>query len=95
MRGRGLALVAGARMGQRAAAQQSAVQEQQYQAELQTQKAQMEAQMAKQQAQMQMAAPSAPQVDVTAELQKLAQLRQSGVLTEEEFATAKQKLLSR
>jgi len=39
-------------------------------------------------------APSAaPGTDVTAELQKLAQLHQSGVLTDAEFSAAKQKLL--
>lgn len=81
-------------MGQRQAAQQMQVQEQQHQAELQTQKAQMEAQMAQQQAQAQAQAASAPKVDITAELQKLAQLHQSGVLSDAEFATAKQKLLS-
>jgi len=91
MRGRGIALVAGARMGQRSAAQQAQVQEQQHQAELQTQKAQMEAQMAKQQAQT----TGTGQADITGELQKLAQLRQSGILSEEEFAAAKQKLLSK
>jgi multidrug resistance efflux pump len=58
---------------------------------MQTQKAQMEAQMAQQQAQ----ASSTAQVDITGELQKLAQLRQSGVLSDEEFAAAKQKLLSK
>ena len=94
MRGRGIALVAGAKMGQRSAAQQAQVQEQQHQAEMQTQKAQMEAQMAQQQAQQQAQAASAPKVDITAELQKLAQLHQSGVLSDAEFATAKQKLLS-
>jgi hypothetical protein len=77
-------------MGQRAAAQQSQVQEQQHQAELQTQRAQMEAQMAQQQAQ----AAGASKVDVTTELQKLAQLHQSGALSDQEFAAAKQKLLS-
>jgi multidrug resistance efflux pump len=77
-------------MGQRQAAGQAQAQEQQHQAELQTQKAQMEAQMAQQQAQ----ASGAAKVDVTAELQKLAQLHQSGVLSDQEFAAAKQKLLS-
>jgi hypothetical protein len=91
MRGRGIALVAGARMGQRQAAGQAQAQEQQHQADMQTQKAQMEAQMAQQQAQAQAAAP---RVDVTAELQKLAQLHDSGVLSDAEFAAAKQKLLS-
>lgn len=92
MRGRGIALVAGARMGQRKAEGQAQAQEQQHQAELQTQKAQMEAQMAQQQAQGQVA--GAAKVDVTGELQKLAQLHQSGVLSDQEFAAAKQKLLS-
>ncbi len=81
-------------MGQRRAAGQAQVQEQQYQAELQTQKAQMESQMAQQQAQVQAQAASAPKVDITAELQKLAQLHQSGALSDDEFTTAKQKLLS-
>jgi hypothetical protein len=35
--------------------------------------------------------PTAP--DITAQLAQLAQLKQSGVLTDEEFATAKAKLL--
>jgi Short C-terminal domain len=39
------------------------------------------------------AAPGAPGMDMTAELQKLADLKASGVLTEEEFAAAKAKLL--
>ena len=51
---------------------------------------------AQQQAQAQQAqAPpaAAPTKDVTAELQKLADLHKSGVLTDEEFAAAKKKLL--
>jgi hypothetical protein len=36
----------------------------------------------------------APEVDLTAKLQQLADLHASGVLTDEEFATAKQKLLA-
>jgi multidrug resistance efflux pump len=79
-------------MGQRQAAGQAQAQEQQHQADMATQKAQMEAQMAQQQAQAQ--AAGAAKVDVTAELQKLAQLHQSGVLSDQEFAAAKQKLLS-
>ena len=35
-----------------------------------------------------------PQVDLTAKLQQLAELHASGVLTDEEFAAAKQKLLA-
>jgi hypothetical protein len=38
------------------------------------------------------AAPAAP--DLTSELQQMAQLHDAGVLTDEEFAQAKQKLLS-
>lgn len=37
--------------------------------------------------------PAAPAVDLTAELQKLASLKQAGILTDEEFAAAKAKLL--
>jgi len=39
------------------------------------------------------AAPPAPARDVNADLQKLADLHKSGVLTDEEFAAAKKKLL--
>ncbi|MFB9308197.1 putative iron-regulated membrane protein [Agromyces hippuratus] len=46
-------------------------------------------------AQQAVAAPAAPAgVDVVAELQKLAALQQQGILTPEEFAAAKAKLLS-
>ena len=51
---------------------------------------------AQQQAQAQQAqAPpaAAPTKDVTAELQKMADLHKSGVLTDEEFAAQKKKLL--
>lgn len=42
----------------------------------------------------QAAAPAAaPQTDVVAELQKLAALKEAGVLSDEEFAAAKAKLL--
>jgi len=40
------------------------------------------------------AAPAAPAVDIVAELQKLAALKDAGVLSDEEFAAAKAKLLS-
>jgi hypothetical protein len=36
----------------------------------------------------------APEADLTAQLQQLAQLHDSGVLTDEEFAAAKSKLLA-
>ena len=85
MRGRGLMLVAGMKMGQAQAQQQAAAQQQQ----------QAEVAQAKQQgaAEAQAAAPAAPTKDVTAELQKLADLHKSGVLTDEEFSAAKKKLL--
>jgi len=77
MRGRGLALMAGVAVGRHAASQQAAAQQQQ-----------------QAQAQQAQAAPAAaPTKDVTAELQKLADLHKSGVLTDEEFAAAKKKLL--
>lgn len=38
---------------------------------------------------------SAPSVDVTAQLQQLASLRDAGVLTDQEFATKKAELLAR
>ena len=42
----------------------------------------------------QYAAPAPAQDDLTSKLQELAQLHNSGVLTDEEFAAAKQKLLA-
>ena len=42
----------------------------------------------------QQAAPAAPAMDLTAELQKLASLKEAGVLNDEEFAAAKAKLLA-
>jgi hypothetical protein len=52
---------------------------------------QMQAQMQAMQAQQAQAAVSPP--DLTAKLQQLAELKASGVLSEEEFAAAKAKLL--
>jgi flagellar biosynthesis/type III secretory pathway protein FliH len=89
MRGRGLMLVAGMKMGQQQAQQQAAAQQQQ----------QAAVEQAKQQgaAEAMAAAPAAPAAappkDVTTELQKLADMHKSGVLTDEEFAAAKKKLL--
>jgi hypothetical protein len=40
------------------------------------------------------AAPAAPAFDLTAEFQKLASLKEAGILTDEEFAAAKAKLLA-
>jgi hypothetical protein len=70
----------------------------QAQAHEQAQDAQIQQTQAQQQtaAQPTYAAPApaaAPGTDVTSELQKLAQLHQSGVLSDAEFAAAKQKLL--
>jgi hypothetical protein len=52
-----------------------------------------QAQAAQQAAYQPPAAPAAPAVDLTAELQKLASLKEAGILTDEEFAAAKAKLL--
>jgi hypothetical protein len=41
----------------------------------------------------QQAPPAEPEVDATAKLQELAQLHAQGVLTDEEFAAAKAKML--
>jgi hypothetical protein len=70
----------------------------QAQAHEQAQDAQIQQMQAQQQtaAQPTYSAPApaaAPGTDVTSELQKLAQLHQSGVLSDAEFAAAKQKLL--
>ena len=77
-----LMLAAGHRMGQAQAQQQMQAQAQQ--------------QAAVEQAKQQGAAEAqavAPAKDTTAELQKLADLHKSGVLTDEEFAAMKKKLL--
>jgi hypothetical protein len=78
-------LVAGMRAGERRA--QSAQQQQEA-----AQQAQAQAYQQGQQAAQQ--TPAAPTKDVTAELQKLANLHNSGALSDQEFATAKQKLLA-
>ncbi len=81
MRGRGLALMAGARIGEERARQQ-------YEQQAAMQQKDYEVQQAKQQA-----AAAQPSTDITAELQKLADMHKSGVLTDEEFAAMKKKLL--
>jgi membrane protease subunit (stomatin/prohibitin family) len=82
MRGRGLMLVAGMKMGQAQAQQQMQAQAQQ----------QAAVEQARQEGAAQaQAAP--PAKDTTAELQKLADLHKQGVLTDEEFAAMKKKLL--
>lgn len=85
MRGRGLMLVAGMRMGERRA---EMAQQQQQEAQ------QAQAQAYQQGQQAAMASSVAPARNVTAELQKLADLHNSGVLSDQEFAAAKQKLLA-
>jgi hypothetical protein len=93
MRGRGLMLVAGMRAGERRA--EASQQQQQQQQAAQTQAYQQGQQSAQaQQAQASTAAAAAPTKNVTAELQKLADLHNSGVLSDQEFAAAKQKLLA-
>ena len=83
MRGRMLMLAAGQKRGQQQAQQQMA------QAEALKQQGAQEA-MAQQQA-AQAAEPATD--DVTAQIEKLSALHQSGALTDEEFAAAKKKLL--
>jgi multidrug resistance efflux pump len=80
-------LVAGMKMGQ-AQAQAQAQQQQQHAAEV-------EAARQEGAAQSKGPAPGAagPSANVTAELQKLAELHKSGVLSDAEFAAAKAKLL--
>jgi len=77
-----LMLAAGHRMGQAQAQQQMQAQAQQ----------QAAVEQAKQEGAAQ-AQAAAPAKDTTAELQKLADLHKSGVLTDEEFAAMKKKLL--
>jgi hypothetical protein len=64
-------------------AQADAYEQQQQQAEWEAQQAQAAAQR-----------PAAPPMDMTAKLKELAELKAAGVLTDEEFAAAKAKLLS-
>ena len=85
-RGRGLMLVAGMKMGQAHAQQQA-----QAQAQQQAAVEQARAEGAAQARQPTAAAPAT--ADITVELQKLAELHKSGVLTDEEFAAMKKKLL--
>jgi hypothetical protein len=82
MRGRGLMLVAGMKMGQNQAKQAGAL------------KAQGAAEAtAAAAAQAQAAAPPGMDDATIAQLQKLADLNKSGVLSDDEFAAAKKKLL--
>ena len=85
MRGRLLCLAAGYQMGQARAQQQMQAQAQQ----------QAAVEQAKQQgaAEARGISAPAPTRDLTTELQNLAELHTSGVLTDEEFAAAKRKVL--
>jgi hypothetical protein len=87
MRGRGLMLVAGMKAGEaRAQQQQQAQAQQQAAVEQARQEGAAQAQAA--------AAPApAPATGVDAELKKLADLHNQGILTDEEFAAAKKKAL--
>ncbi len=80
------AVTGGMQASRQRKAQEQAEQEQ-YQAAAQ----QAAMQQAAQQAVTQQASP--PPTDLVAELQKLAALRESGVLTDDEFAAAKARLL--
>lgn len=83
MRGRGIMLVAGMKVGQNQAKQQAQAQSQQ----------QAAVEQAKQQGAAEAKAAVPTTQDVTAELQKLNDLHKSGALTDEEFAVMKKKLL--
>ena len=83
MRGRGLMLVAGMRAGEARAQQKAEAQAQQ----------QAAVEQARQQGAAEAQAAAPPAKDVTAELEKLAGLHTSGVLTDDEFTAAKKKLL--
>ena len=77
-------------------AQQDAAAQQQYDQAYQQGAADAQAQQQYAPPPQQYAAPveQAPADDMTAKLQQLAELHASGVLTDEEFAAAKQKLLA-
>jgi hypothetical protein len=83
-----------ARTEQKISAQQQAKEAQQQAYEKGAQDAMKQAQEAAAPAPMPSTEPSAPGGDLTAQLQSLANLRAQGILSEEEFAAAKKKLLS-
>jgi hypothetical protein len=78
---------------QEAAEQQQAQIDAQVQAALAAQAAQQQAALAAQAAAPAVAAAPAGGTDVVAELQKLAALKEQGILSDDEFAAAKVKLL--
>lgn len=75
-------------------ADQAAFDNQAQMAEMQQQMAEMQAQQAAAAVAPQAAAPAAGGDDMMAKLNQLSQLHSSGVLTDEEFAAAKAKLLA-
>jgi len=81
-------------------AQYAAMQSQEDMAAMQQQMADMQAQQAQMAMQAQMAAaappppPAAAKPDLMAQLQQLAQLKEAGALTDDEYAAAKAKLLA-
>lgn len=79
---------------QHAAAEEAALESQQEIQQLQNQMAQMQAQQAQATVASQAPVPTPAQNDLMSQLQQLAQLKESGALTDEEFAAAKAKLLA-
>ena len=75
-------------------AQQDAAAQQQYDQAYQQGAADAQQQYAPPPQQYPAPVEQAPGPDLTAQLQQLAQLHDSGILTDEEFASAKQKLLA-
>lgn len=89
--------VSGAMAGSRQQKSQAAFEQQQYQAAQQQAQIDAAAQAAAAQyaapAATQAAAPAAASVDIVGELQKLAALKEAGILDDAEFAAAKAKIL--
>jgi hypothetical protein len=85
--------VTGAMSGGRQRRAQAQYEQEQYQAAQQQAQMQQAAQQAVAQQQAAAPAAAAPTVDVVAELQKLAALKDAGALSDAEFAAAKAKLL--
>jgi hypothetical protein len=104
MRGRWASAAIGAGIARNRAAGQAQAQDQAHQAEMAQMNAQHEREMAQMQQQMQQQnaqqAQSKPQQssgqeDVTQKLQKLADLKNQGILSEEEFQKLKMELLTK